>query len=477
MARDNNQKLRLYEDEFSEATHTDETRIENALQTNPDLISTSLVWLLGDMTENYPMSFITEGMGNKKYIESTEFQYPVIQDIDKSVAISTGIQTGQPGRGNVPFDVEFEDNWFIYGAIIMGPSRTQCRVMEEPEKVASGGYRYRLQLTGSGGDNNSVPLSDLVSGVRWSQVYTAFTHSGSKGTNNRTMTPSRMYNQINTYRRSFTFEGIAPDRTMNLTINTKKGKFNTWGPWENMQFMKKMQDELEFLYWYSELNKSPAGNIPLQDYNGKPIKLGSGIFDQIPNWEPYAELTAKRLNDLMYDIFFNIHDAEKKQIMLYTGSLGMRLFDQALKSELSNFQVVDTLIHTKNGEDLKYGKYYTTMRTVEGHEITLRKLPLLDYGPEARTSPNHPDYNLPLSSGKMIFLDQSTYNGEPNIQHVTRKGREMIMGEIDGMTNSGSSSSTKISTDFDGASVHYLKECGIHMQRANTSFVLECVKE
>lgn len=477
MPRDNQSKLRLYSDTFSESTHTDENHIQEALKKNPELISSSMTWLLGDMTENYPMSFITEGVGNKKYIESTEFEYPVIQDIDKSVKVARSVTEGQPGRGNVTFEVEYEDNWFIYGAIIMGPSRVQARVMDEPEKTAAGTYRYRLQLTGSGGQNASVPLSDLVEGTYWSQVYTAFTFSGSKGTNNRWMAPSRLFNQINTYRRSFSFEGNAPNQTMNLEIKSKKGTFNTWGNWENFQFMKRMQDEIEYLYWYSELNKMPDGIIPLQDYNGKPIKLGSGIFDQIPNWEPYAELTAKRLNDLMYDIFFNLYDAEKKQIVLYTGSLGFRLFDDALKNELSNFQVVDTMIHTKSGNDLEYGKYYKTMRTIDGHEITLRKLPLLDYGPEARTSPKHPDYNLPLSSGKMIFLDQSTYNGEPNIQMVTRKNREMIMGEIDGMVSNSGSNGGKVSSDYDGASVHYLKECGIHMQRANTSFVLECMKE
>lgn len=474
MPRDNRQQLRLYEDHFSESTHTDETHIQEALKTNPELISSSLVWLLGDMTENYPMSFITEGVGNKKYIESTEFEYPVIQDIDKSVKVADSIHTGQPGRGNVAFEVEFEDNWFIFGAVLMGPSRTQVRVMSEPEKTSAGTYRYKLQLIGSGGKNASVPLKDLQEGVYWSQVYTAFTFSGSKGTNNRWMAPSRMFNQINLYRRSFTFEGNAPNRTMNLEIKSKKGTFNTWGNWENFQFMRKMQDEIEYLLWYSELNKTPDGNIPLFDDNGKPIKLGSGIFDQIPNWEPYSYLTAKRLNDLMYDIFFNLHDAEKKQIVLYTGSLGFRLFDEALKNELRDFQVLDTMIHRKNGEDLSYGKYYKTMRTVDGHEITLRRLPLLDYGPEARVSPRHPVHGLPLSSGKMIFLDQSTYNGEPNLQMVTRKGREMVMGEIDGMV-SNSGGSKKIVTDYDGASVHYLKECGIHMQRANTSFVLEPV--
>ena len=122
-------------------------------------------------------------------------------------------------------------------------------------------------------------------------------------------------------------------------------------------------------------------------------------------------------------------------IVLYTGVGGAQEFDEALKDKASQVtQIMGDKFTTGAGRNLRLTGFYTSFEHVDGHVITLAKLPLLDYGSRAENAPKHPITGLPMTSYEMYFVDQSMYDGEQNVRMVTQKGRSMIRRCVAGMS-------------------------------------------
>jgi hypothetical protein len=76
----------------------------------------------------------------------------------------------------------------------------------------------------------------------------------------------------------------------------------------------------------------------------------------------------------------------------------------------------------------------------------------------------------------MVFVDQSRYEGEPNLQMVNKSGREMLKWGVAGsVIPRGMGNSPLRASDIDGASVHFLKTAGVCLKRFDTSIDLQCV--
>jgi hypothetical protein len=75
----------------------------------------------------------------------------------------------------------------------------------------------------------------------------------------------------------------------------------------------------------------------------------------------------------------------------------------------------------------------------------------------------------------MIFLDMSVYDGEANIIQTSMEGREFLRWAVAGATiPNGFSGNDLRASDVDGASVHFMKMCGIQIKRATNCFDLSC---
>jgi len=133
---------------------------------------------------------------------------------------------------------------------------------------------------------------------------------------------------------------------------------------------------------------------------------------------------------------------------------------------------------TGQGYDMVYGAYFSTYRHVDGHTITVKKIPLFDQGGRAQKSNLHPESGKPLESYRMVFLDMSNYDGVRNVQMATERGRSMKTGVLHGMADTpydfGGNAVNNIATDQDMSSVHFLSSKGICINRATHCFNLEC---
>ena len=471
---DNVQKLRLYEDTWNAQGMTDENSLANALLTQPDVLSPVLTHLAGREDKRFPLSFLTEGMGNIKEINGIEYDYPVMGRLNKAVQASAVAGTG---IGFSIFTITFKEKWFVRQYIIENPDGKQARIVADPIPVA-GGFQYPCQIVSS--DPADAFVAADVVGRNWVSLFAPVAASGSRGNESHWVAPSKMRNQITHIRKSYRYEGNIPNKVVNVEFNINGKKTTLWYDFEEYQHMLRWKEEVEYNLWYSKYNRDAKGQIHMKDENGSVIPLGAGVIDQIPNTDQYAILTAKKLKNAVRDVLYGASDAAQMNILLYSGIGGLEEFDSAMKSEISAGAYIKNTdpksFISGSGRNLTLGGFFTSYQHIDGHTITVRHLPLLDHGARALNSAKHPLTGLPMESYRMIFLDHSTYDGESNIKLVTQKGREMLRWAVAGSTiPPGFSGNALRATDVDGASVHFMKAAGIAIRRATNCLLLDCV--
>lgn len=454
---------------------TDENALSTALLTQPDVLSPVLTHLAGKEDKRFPLSFLTEGIGRIKYISDVQYDYPVMGRINKAV-LATKLLSGT-GVNHSRFRVEFTEKWFVKQYIIESPEGIQMRVMEDPYEGTNGGWVYTLQLI----DPNpaSAVTATAIEGKMFIQLFAPVAMSGSRGNESNWVAPSKMRNQISMIRKSYRYEGNAQNRVVNVEFNVNGRQTKLWWDFEEWQHMLRWKEEVEYASWYSQYNRDANGIIHLKDDNGQVIPLGSGVLEQIPNYDSYGFLTAKKLKNVVRDTLYGASDAQVMNIVLFTGLGGMEEFDTAMKEEVSAGQYIKNTDPSSfisgSGRALELGGFFTSYKHIDGHSITVRHLPLFDNGARALNSPKHPITGLPMESYRMIFLDMSVYDGQPNVTMVTRKGREMVRWAVaGGSIPKGFEGNSLRANDIDGASVHFMKETGIQIMRATNCMHLEC---
>lgn len=472
--------MKVSRQKYNDSQMTESNSLANALLQNPAKLSPLMTYLGGRQDKKFPLSVLTEGAGNTISIEKDTYEYNVMTRIDHTRPVANSVGTNKGSNGE-QFTVEFPDKWFVKDYNIIGPSGVQCRIMSEPVPSGSN-YEYTLQVV-EPNPNVAVPSEDLTAGAQWGQLYANVGKDFSRGNASNFSTPSKIRHKLSTLRKSYQMSGEAKDFVMDIELPTKSGgNSRYWMDHEEWQKYLQWKEEMEMHYWYGRQTYNENGVTNLVDERNQPIISGPGLFQQIQNRETYSRLTASKLKNVIGDIFYSMTDSQNRQVTLFTGTGGMREFDRAMKEELgrSNYTVLDQdKFVTGSGRNLSLGGFFTTYEHVDGHTVNVVKVPLFDHGMVARTRPKHPETGYSLESYRMTFVDQSNYDGEPNLVMVNKKGREMLRWAVAGSTipNGFPQGNTLRATDVDGAEVHFLKQCGICLRRFDTSVDMQCIAQ
>ena len=479
----------VYADKFDAKGYTNENSLASAYLTKPDQLTGVMTHLQGREDKKFPLTFMTEGRlagGGSRYIEVNDVEYDwdtfnKLRKVDQ-VAVTANVTTNV-GLNNTPFDLTFKTNWLKATYTVRSASGVMCRIVDKPVKYGNH-WVYTLQKIKD--DGIAVPAADLTAGAQWGMVgAAAVSESLSMGNESNVVMPGKMKNQINFLRKSYEIAGNIKNKLVEVTFNIPgKGKTRMWMDFERWQHELNWKQEVEEHSWYSEYNRDASGVISLTDPDtGLPIPYGAGVLDQIPNYDTYAELTADKIKRTVADVMYGATDTDNMNIVLYTGEGGAEEFDRAMKDEASGFSVVagsdvgsKFVTGAPGSHELIYGAYFKQYRHVDGHTVTLKKVNIFDYGGAAEVSPKHPVSGKPLESYRMIFLDQSTYDGLPNVQMVTQRGRAHITGILKGMspTPYDFAGNNLIATHQDKSSVHFLCSKGFCVRRNTHCFQLEC---
>jgi len=485
------QVLKTY---YNDSQMTDTNSLVNALMEKPEELSPIITHLAGREEKKFPLSFLTEGVGNTRSIERFEYEYRVkTHEVATRPVVRTTQAASQTniGANGTPFSVIFPDKWFIFPYTLVSQSGELARIMKDPEPVADG-YEYTLQLVkpNAAGLGNAAG-GDLAAGALWGMLFANVGVDFSRGNASNWTAPGMVRSKIGTVRKSYQFSGNAKDYVAEFELPMKEGQSTKlWMDYEEYRHMLKFKEECEMYYWYGQRTYDDNGRNQMLDENGQPVISGPGLFEQIINKDTYSTLTQRKIENVIGDLFYGMTDATDKQVTLFTGIGGAREFDKALRNYYANgvsgttvntsggnsyLRTTESKFITGSGRSLGITGYFTSYDHVDGHSVNVVKVPLFDHGPVAQASKKHPETGLPLESYRMVFVDQSNYDGENNLQMINKKGREMLRWAVAGsVVPKGFKESDTRASDIDGASVHMLKTAGILLRRFDTSLDLQC---
>ena len=471
------QVLKTY---YNDQQMTDTNSLVNALMEKPEELSPIITHLAGREEKKFPLSFLTEGVGNTKSIDRFEYEYRVKTH---EVNVRPVVANSGDGTGGSMFTITFPDKWFIFPYTLVSQSGLLARIMEQPVPDGAG-YKYTLKLVSP--DAANVPSADRAAGALWGMLYANVGIDFSRGNASNWTAPGLVRSKIGTVRKSYHFAGNAKDYVAQFTLPMKDGQTTKlWMDYEEYRHMLKFKEECEMYYWYGAKTYDDNGVNQMLDENGQPVISGPGLFEQIINKDTYSTLTQSKIEDVIGDLFYGMTDATDKQVTLYTGIGGAREFDKAMRdyyatggltTSNSYLQTTQPTFITGSGRNLGITGYFTSYDHIDGHRVNVVKVPLFDHGPVAQASKKHPQSGLPLESYRMVFVDQSSYDGENNLQMINKKGREMLRWAVAGsVVPKGFAGTDTRASDIDGASVHMLKTAGILLRRFDTSLDLQCV--
>lgn len=466
-------------------------------QGTPSQLTKQITYILGDYTNNYPISMMTAGNlsnpGAAAELDDVQFTYPIMAGTDKaSVVSSTSYVTGdKPGIGHQIFKLRFSDNWIKRFYTIQSGKGVQARVMEDPIQIGDE-WEYSCQLSPAE-ETSYCPLSQVQAGATWIGLWVSVAESESRGSEGKMVMPGSVKNQMSFIRHDFHWAGNASEKIMKLNIKGANGKeTDVWMDYAMWQNEQRWLEERETLYWHSRYNRLSDSRIPLMDLlTKKVIPQGSGILEQIQNKSTFAKLTYSSLVNKIGDALFGQSDTGNMSITLHTGQGGLRDFDAAMKARgvelLTDFTGVADKFVSGNMNELMLGGFFRGFYHVDGYIIKVKHNPLQDTGKVAKASELHPETGFPLESHRLTFIDDNDYDGEPNVQHVTQKNRSFLHGMVAGMANAPRSLKIQggfnlsaeqiqlLSTEVDKSSYHRFHACGVALKRANKCFDLECV--
>jgi|TARA_R110000824_G_scaffold70337_1_gene180581 hypothetical protein len=465
---------------YNDSQMTDMNSLANALMSKPTELSPIITHLAGKDDKRFPLSFLTEGVGNVKSMDRLEYEYRVSTHKRKTRPVATTNSGGNLGQAGGTFTLEFPDKWFVFPYVLVNSAGELARIMKEPEAAAgTGNWKYTLQLVNP--STSATLSSGFTAGDLWAQLYAPVGVDFSRGNASNWETPALVRNKIGTVRKSYHMSGHARDYVVEFGLPTKGGATTKlWMDYEEYQHMLNFKEECEMFYWYGQKTYNSDGHTFMKDENGQPVIVGPGLLEQIVNKDSYSTMTETKIKNIIGDLFYGMTDANKKQVTLYTGTGGMREFDEALKNHFTtaagSWKVGgENRFITGSGRSLGLSGYFTSYEHVDGHSVNVVKLPLFDHGPVAQAAGKHPVTGYSLESYRMVFVDQSNYDGQANLQMLSKKGREMMRWCVAGsVVPRGFDGGSARASDVDGASVHMLKTAGIILKRFDTSLDITC---
>src|SRR5574343_694211 len=97
--------------------------------------------------------------------------------------------------------------------------------------------------------------------------------------------------------------------------------------------------------------------------SGNTVYSGAGLEEQIApaNKRYYTTLTEQVIRDFMDDLSYNGTEDGPREYVALCGRQFMNLFDQAMKSSVSNFKLMESSVFiTGSGQNLQLGGQFMT---------------------------------------------------------------------------------------------------------------------
>ncbi len=472
--------------QYRDGTFTDTNQLASALLMKPDVLD-AIIYIMGrDKTSNV-LQMLTQGTGrsdiskNVRTIGSDETMWAVQGSMLRSIPIvGPPSQTVRCGQNFSNFILPLAEKYFVLGDVCLFPDQTQCRVMAEPYQSGSQ-WCYTFQIVTSDANAFIMPGA-LTIGKEIGMAYTSF-EEGSEGGGMKEATPMMFKNQMTIQRMSGGMTGSAKNTVVHFKFRAGgDSRKDIWAYVKQYELFKQWLESQEIHLWLGKYNRLPDGTIPMSGANGRPVKIGSGLEEQISgiNQIVTSTLTEESLKHMLFDTMCQGKECANDKRVVVTGRGGMWAFDNAMKKAYgaySNFAEPSFFVEKKTGNKLAFGSQFITYRGLMGTEFTLVHNPLFDR--KEIFTDFDPVTGFTKKSFEMFFLDLSDYDGIPNLEMITRgaggENRRCLQWFTGGSTSPDFTPTSKsdinlseakkrfsmASNGFDGFQCYILSETGI----------------
>lgn len=479
---------------FDDRGYSNEESIAYLQIQNPVSINAFLTYNYGMDDDRFPLTFMTEGQGRTGVVdvETIQWTWPVMGRMEFTDMLTKAmvVDGQEAGKNGIEIELHFATHRFIeqYG-LIAPDGQTQVRVQKDLGETAYG-YGYIVKLMSPNPDAY-ISSDNLEEGKYWSMTAPTVSESYSKGNRTNVYGPGKMTSQLEIRRYSKEIAGNLANVVTKYEFVGKNGvKSNLWINEEMRQFHIQMRLMNEERLWVAEYNRLANGELALKDRdNGKPIPTTAGLLEiaRESNYDTYGEfLTLTKLKRTIGDVLDKDTDTGKMSIVLMAGKGFIEDFDEAIKKDAKENGFLTPLGEKEiqgSGDGLIYGAYFRTLKTVEGHTITIKHAPFFDKGSIAEAAKKngnvHPRTGYPITSHQAVFADFSNYDGQRNICLVRQKGQAYKTKVIEGMTDIpscwGLPNTNHASSEIDYARYEVKSTFGLQINNSTKMFLLKCI--
>lgn len=391
----------------------------------------------------------------------------------------TEVGNSTPGRGKQPFTLIMDRDWFTYGDVISPDRFSGKAVRVIPDGVVSlpnGWWEYTVQLV-TDDETAYFPVEYMEEGTQYEYLYSIYgeyndqgtkvVHAGDMTLMNTLAGELRTEDAITDWADALTItlnSVTIDDRGKPITIND-----GSWFKRSEMAVWAKHRRQKENYVVFG----MPGSN--LMSPSRYDVTSGMGLWHMLHlgNVQYYSNLTLRKLEEPIGDMYYGRVAMENRNTVLYTGEAGFLLFSNAVEKKLNGLGGLIPLDKFVSGSGMNMGLGYQFKSYIlpNGGTVTLKHLGLLD---QFATKSERGTGRYSKMSATFLGMDMSPDNTE-NIKIVKRATRaEDYWGYVPGTASpmgpmkGGMSASKKA-----GYEMWVYSRLGFHMQDVTKSFILK----
>lgn len=430
----NGSRIQLQEYQGFGGKHFDSTHISKFFKSDAPHdfgLKVSQIFTSSNKFKYKALTDLTEASGNIHEIVGDTYRWSLYGDDYRFNRVVKLLETGnsRPGINGQEFKIGLAEGWYEEPDVISGENNNyQMEIVGLP--INRGNYwEYTVRLQTSN-PNEFVPIEELYEGREFRVVSSSVAIEKNQLFGTVSMgSQVDLQSQIGAFSKEFSLtDRVIREQKAAMSKGESFSRdgsvmggyaFNLYDPITKqpvkrkgvMTFLEaKILDDVEMDCEYA----MTFGKVSTRsDYTGRYIKKTGPGFRQLVKdgheWIHNGSITLEQLENYLMTIFLTRVDEGDREITISTGTLGMRIMDQLISEEISQFLTLDRYYINQMSDgtgrnDLEYGYQFKRFIAKNGVVVNLQVDPMKDdpyYCP--RRDPNNSIYTL--DSARMDIYD------------------------------------------------------------------------
>lgn len=400
---------------------------------------------------------MTYAQGNFYAIDNDIYRWALTGDDERLFRVVEFVEVGnaRPGYAQASFQIVLDKGWLREPDVLLCENNNyMIRIIGDPQMTGEGTWLYTCKVQGSD-PTLYIPTDQIDVGMTFKKATTQVgTNMNQKYGTGQWGAQLELQSQIGAYAEEFKVDdklirkelqarrrngSVARGRTKDGNGYTGYGAMSGYmapisvsaggKTVESGAFISYAEaDLLERIEMGRELMMVFGKFSETMDNVGRSVmRTGPGFRELVRDGHTYyhnGAITADQMEDFFMQIFLYRKNEAERDIVVDTGTLGARIFDQLLQDEASAFLTVDTnYIRQMEGGanwELEYGAQFKSFRAKNGIRVRLVMNPMKD-DPNLcrRMHPDNPIYTVDSARMDIYDFGSSMDSVAPNKSNIS----------------------------------------------------------